>query len=117
MCVAGLQIRADRCCKKHRLRGKQEGESIDVNSMCESKTEMIKTIGKIEGKGEKQGSNCMAVRDYVHRPTLFVSVHVFASVNQEKIYSVSQDNTLIDRKKEHWQRGKKGIISNLRGVI
>lgn len=90
MCVAGLQIRADRCCKKHRLRGKQEGESIDVNSMCESKTEMIKTIGKIEGKGEKQGSNCMAVRDYVHRPMLFVCACICISKSGEDILCVSR---------------------------
>ena len=63
VCKAGLQMRADRCGRRHvGLRGKSfrttmlkyEGKSIDVNCMGESKRQK-KMIGKMVGKNEKQG--------------------------------------------------------------
>ena len=61
MCVAGLQMRADRCGRRHvGLRGKSfktkmlevERESIGLNSMCEGDR---KTIGKRERREESRG--------------------------------------------------------------
>lgn len=59
---------------------KEEGESIAINSMCESKGRQEKTIAQMEGKDSNMRCHCIIVC------MLFVSMLRIRDLEMERMY-------------------------------